>query len=77
MVGCAARTSFAGHANRSADTERALTFKPDHPTGAGQKRPAGITTYICNKQKVIFGKHPNRCLYNRLDLICIYLEVSL
>ena len=35
VAGYASRTSFAGHAGPSPSPEHALTFKPDHPVGAG------------------------------------------
>ena len=34
LAGCAHPTSFAGQEPRSAKTNPALTFTPDHPTGA-------------------------------------------
>ena len=36
MAGFASRSSFAGHADDSATDRHPLTFKLDHPLGAGQ-----------------------------------------
>ena len=36
MASFATWASFAGHPSRSATAGHALTFNPDHPTGAGQ-----------------------------------------
>jgi hypothetical protein len=36
MAGFATRSSFAGHADDSATDRHQLTFKLDHPMGAGQ-----------------------------------------
>ena len=36
MAGFETWASFAGHPSRSATAGHALTFNPDHPTGAGQ-----------------------------------------
>jgi hypothetical protein len=38
VAGCAPPTSCAGHPNRRAQANNALTFSPDHPMGAGQGR---------------------------------------
>ena len=37
MAGCATPTSSAGHAPAGAKANPKLTFKPDHPAGAGQR----------------------------------------
>jgi hypothetical protein len=39
MAGCAIRTSFAGHPRVGDKASHALTFKPDHLSGAGHSRP--------------------------------------
>ena len=41
MAGFETWASFAGHPSRSATAGHALTFNPDHQTGAGQQH-AGI-----------------------------------
>jgi hypothetical protein len=44
MAGFASRPSFAGHADDSASERHPLTFKLDHPMGAGHDLPPQDTS---------------------------------
>lgn len=66
MAGCATRTSFAGHPGRSAKARHALTFKPDHPMGAGQNRMSAA--------EVKFEHYPAQQLGKAADLLSLTLS---
>ena len=53
MAGFATRASFAGHPSHSATADHALTFNPDHLSGAGQLANIGVSAMTTERKRLI------------------------